>query len=81
MKDVISALSGLITLIVFIICIINDVGFEATLIRVVICFFATNIIGHIAMTLSIITMYKKEEVETQTQIHTDDNAKKATSNA
>jgi len=59
MKDIISAISGIIALCVFIACIINGVAIESALIRSLISLIAANIIGLALLGVAIVTMYKK----------------------
>jgi len=81
MKDIISALSGLIALIVSISCIVNGHSLESTLIRTLISFVASNFIGYIALGLSVVTMYRHSSEKSIKMSSNKDTSKKAPLNA
>ena len=79
MKDIISALSGLVALIVVISCIINGHSLESTLLRTIISFVISNIIGYAVMGLLIVTTYRTN-TENSSKMSSNKTASEVSSN-
>ena len=65
MKDVISAISGILAFVVFLYCVVQGTQIETALLRALVTFVAANIIGFFAFgfTVVIIHQNKKQDIE------------------